>query len=90
MFFKKKQEKRSYDKENQKPVIRSSICTGEKAAGFQDIHTGKFTEIMLIRTPATWRSFGASTASTSARFLPNTENRADPKWDLLCALYHGT
>lgn len=57
MFFKKKQEKRSYDKENQKPVIRSSICIGEKAAGFQDIHTGKFTEIMLIRTPGDLEEF---------------------------------
>ena len=38
-----------YDRENQKPVIRSSICTGEKIAGFRDINTGKFTEIMLIR-----------------------------------------
>lgn len=57
MFFKKKQEKRSYDKENQKPVIRSSICTGEKAAGFLDIHTGKFTEIMLIRTPGDLEEF---------------------------------
>lgn len=50
MFFKKKQETRTYDKESQKPVIRSSICTGEKVAGFQDIRTGKFTEVMLIRT----------------------------------------
>ena len=50
MFFKKKQEARTYDKEYQKPVIRSSICTGEKVAGFQDIRTGKFTEVMLIRT----------------------------------------
>lgn len=50
MFFKKKQETRTYDKENQKPMIRSSICTGEKVAGFQDIRTGKFTEVMLIRT----------------------------------------
>ncbi len=57
MFFKKKQEKRFYDKKNQKPVIRSSICTGEKAAGFQDIHTGKFTEIMLIRTPGDLEEF---------------------------------
>lgn len=39
------------------PVIRSSICTGEKAAGFQDIHTGKFTEIMLIRTPSDLEEF---------------------------------
>ena len=50
MFFQKKLETRTYDKENQKPVIRSSICTGEKVAGFQDTRTGKFTEVMLIRT----------------------------------------
>ena len=57
MFFKKKQEKRTYDQENQKPVIRSSICTGEKVAGFQDIHTGKFTEIMLIHTSDDLKEF---------------------------------
>lgn len=38
-----------YDRENQKPVIRSSICNGEKVAGFRDVKTGKFAEIMLIR-----------------------------------------
>ena len=38
-----------FDRENQKPVIRSSICTGEQVAGFKDLHTGKFTDIMLIR-----------------------------------------
>ncbi|MBM6925968.1 aspartate dehydrogenase [Pseudoflavonifractor phocaeensis] len=57
MFFKKKQNKRTYDKENQKPVIRSSICTGERVAGFQDIHTGKFTDIMLIRTSGDLKEF---------------------------------
>lgn len=31
------------------PVVHISICTGEKVAGFKDIHTGKFTDIMLIR-----------------------------------------
>lgn len=51
MRFKKKQGTGTYDKENQKPVIRASICTGEKVAGFQNIHTGKFVDIMLIRTP---------------------------------------
>lgn len=49
MIFHKKETKETYDKENQKPIIRSSICTGEKVAGFKDIHTGKFTEVMLIR-----------------------------------------
>ena len=50
MFFKKKQTVRTYDKENLKPVLRCSICTGEQSAGFQDIRTGRFTEIMLIRS----------------------------------------
>ena len=57
MFFKKKQEIHTYDKEHQKPVIRASICTGEKVAGFQDTHTGKFTEMMLIRTSADLEEF---------------------------------
>lgn len=49
MFFKKKSEKKTYDKENQRPVIKASICNGEQVAGFQDVHTGAFEEIMLIR-----------------------------------------
>lgn len=49
MFFKKKTVKKTYDKENKKPVIKASICNGEQVAGFQDIHTGAFEEVMLIR-----------------------------------------
>ncbi len=49
MFSKKTQVKREYDKENQRPILKCSICTGEQVAGFKDIHTGKFEEIMLIR-----------------------------------------
>jgi len=30
-------------------VIQASICTGERVAGFKDVHTGKFEEIMLIK-----------------------------------------
>ncbi len=48
-MFKRKITKAAYDRENQKPVIRASICNGEQVAGFKDIHTGKFSEIMLIR-----------------------------------------
>lgn len=48
-MFHKKVKKEVYNKENQMPVIRSSICTGEKVAGFRDIQTGKFMEVMLIR-----------------------------------------
>ncbi len=47
-MFKRKISK-SYDKENQKPVLKCSICTGEQVAGFKNIHTGKFEDIMLIR-----------------------------------------
>lgn len=40
-----------YDPEKQYPVIRSSICTGEKVAGFKDKTDGHFTEVMVIRSP---------------------------------------
>ena len=48
-MFRKKVKKELYNKDEQKPIIRSSICTGEKVAGFKDFRTGKFTEIMLIK-----------------------------------------
>lgn len=48
-MFRKKVVKSTYDREAQKPIIRASICNGEQVAGFKDIHTGKFSEIMLIR-----------------------------------------
>lgn len=40
---------KSYDMENCKPVICSSVAGGKQVAGFKDIRTGKFTEVMLIR-----------------------------------------
>lgn len=48
MLFKKKTVKKTYDKDNKKPVIKASICNGEQVAGFQDIHTGAFEDVMLI------------------------------------------
>lgn len=57
MFFKKKPEQKTYDIENQKPAIRASICTGEEVAGFCDIHTGKFEEVMLIRSDKDLKQF---------------------------------
>ena len=58
MFFRKKQlPKESYDHENKKPVIRASICTGEQVAGFKDLHTGAFEEVMLIRDSADLTAF---------------------------------
>ena len=48
-LFKKKTKLQSYDDKIQNPVIKASICNGEQVAGFKDIHTGKFEEVMLIR-----------------------------------------
>lgn len=44
LFKKKVSVKYSYDKENQKSIIKASICTGEQVAGFKNIHTGKVEE----------------------------------------------
>ncbi len=48
-MFKKKLGKKPYDRENKKAVLRCSICTGEQVAGFKDLNTGHFEEIMLIK-----------------------------------------
>ena len=50
MFGRRKRRDASpYDKTGKFSVIRSSICTGEQVAGFKDIVSGKFEELMLIR-----------------------------------------
>ena len=56
-FLKKKKPVSPYDREKKIPVIRSSICTGEKTAGFKDPQTGRFTEVMLIRDRRDLESF---------------------------------
>ena len=43
----RKKKKVEYDSEKQMPALKTSICTGEKVAGFIDIDTGKFH--MLIK-----------------------------------------
>lgn len=49
MFGRKAVKRKEYDKENLRPILKCSICNGEQIAGFKNIHTGKFEEIMLIR-----------------------------------------
>ena len=56
-LFHKNESHMSYDTEKLTPVIRRSICTGEKAAGFREKDTGKFREIMLIRNEADLEDF---------------------------------
>lgn len=48
-MFRKKVNKIPYDKENLKPILKCSICNGEQVAGFKNIHTGKFEDVMLIK-----------------------------------------
>ena len=51
------EDKIGYDPETQYAVIRSSICTGEKVAGFKNKTDGHFTEVMLIKTPEDEKRF---------------------------------
>ena len=53
----KKRSAGSFDKAGKIPVIRSSICTGEQTAGFQDEATGKIQDVMLIRGRDDLRAF---------------------------------
>ena len=57
MFLKKQPVKKEYDRANQKPVLRCSICTGEQVAGFKNIHTGQWEEVMLIKNEEDLETF---------------------------------
>lgn len=59
MFFQKhkNQEKKTFDRETQRPVLRCSICNGEQVAGFKDVRTGRFEEVCFIRTEAELEDF---------------------------------
>ena len=50
-FFHRKDKKPAAQSYKGTPVIRCSICTGEQVAGFRDGETGRFEEVMLLRTP---------------------------------------
>lgn len=48
-MFRRRIKKEPYDKAKERPVIHASICNGEQVAGFKDIESGKFREVMLLR-----------------------------------------
>ena len=56
-LFKKKTVTKVYDKDNNKRVMKASICNGEQVAGFKNIHTGKIEEVMLIKNQADLNAF---------------------------------
>lgn len=57
IFKKKTAAVGTYDQREWKAVLRCSICNGEQVAGFKNLRTGKFEEIMLIRDEAALREF---------------------------------
>jgi hypothetical protein len=56
-MFSKKIKKRAYDAEKLKPALHCSICTGEQVAGFKNLETGKFEDIMLIKSDKDLKTF---------------------------------
>ncbi len=58
-----------FDPEIQEAVIRSSICTGEKVAGFLNKTDGHFTEVMLIKNTGDEEHFRAAYHLTSVRTI---------------------
>ncbi|WP_244833030.1 aspartate dehydrogenase [Clostridium sp. BJN0001] len=58
MFFKKKKKMTVlFDSKEYKPVLKCSVCTGEKTAGFMEIKTGKFIDICLIKNDKDLQKF---------------------------------
>ena len=57
MWFRKKAAPCPFDRAVYAPVIRASICTGEKVAGFKHKQTGAFTGVMLLRSPQDLMNF---------------------------------
>ena len=59
LFSKKKSVVTDYcfDPANEKAIIRASICNGEQVAGFKNIKTGEFHEVMLIRSNEDLQNF---------------------------------
>ena len=41
---------RTFDKEDWKPVIYRNIISGKQIAGFMEIRTGEFIEVMIIHS----------------------------------------
>ena len=57
MFGKRRVRRRDYDRENWRPVLKCSICNGERVAGFKNIRTGEFKEESFIRSDEELEAF---------------------------------
>ena len=56
-IFRKPQPKKTYNQQTQIPAIKASICNGEQVAGFLDVNTKKFNEVMLIQSDKDLKQF---------------------------------
>ena len=56
-----------YDPAKQQPAVRKSICTGEMTAGFIDLRTGKFTDLMRLDGRAGLEQFKKDTGAEEIR-----------------------
>lgn len=60
MLWKRKKQsnkKIPYNPTKQTAVLKCSICNGEQVAGFQDMESGKFQEVMLIKNDTDLEQF---------------------------------
>ena len=58
MFWKRNgKQAEDYDRTGKIPVIRASICTGEKVAGFNAAKTVRFEDLMVIREEKDLQTF---------------------------------
>ena len=46
-----------YDPDKEYPVIKASICNGERVAGFKSKEDGHFTEVTFIANEADLKAF---------------------------------
>ena len=60
MFGRKKTEQIRYDAELEQPAVKTSICTGERVAGFIEKKTRHFREVQLIRSDRELTEFCAA------------------------------
>lgn len=56
-----------YNKDTEVPAVKSSICTGEKTAGFLDVNTGKYRDVMLVKSDADIELFKKSCGADEVR-----------------------
>lgn len=62
--------KNKYPGDEWTPVIKTSICTGEAVAGFKNLKTGKFEDIMLVRGDEDLKAFRKSYGIPDGEELP--------------------